>query len=87
MCLQRVPRERQEREKRGRRRKRGRKEEKKRKFMGWIFYLTVITSLEAHWSPQAKENSYDWKVIQHAHMLIGWLNVLFLNRTLLLHLL
>jgi len=55
--------------------------------MGWIFYLTVITSLEAHWSPQAKENSYDWKVIQHAHMLIGWLNVLFLNRTLLLHLL
>lgn len=45
--------------------------------MGWIFYLTVITSLEAHWSPQAKENSYDWKVIQHAHILIGWLECSF----------
>lgn len=45
--------------------------------MGWIFYLTVITSLEAHWSPQAKENSYDWKVIQHARMLIGWLECSF----------
>lgn len=45
--------------------------------MGWIFYLTVITPLEAHWSPQAKENSYDWKVIQHAHMLIGWLEFSF----------
>lgn len=37
------------------------------------FSLTVITSLEAHWSPQAKENSYDWKMIRYVHMLIGWL--------------
>lgn len=51
MCLQRVPRERQEGEQGEDEKEREEERSKERKFMGWIFYLTVITSLEAHWSP------------------------------------
>lgn len=34
-----------------------------REVYGLHFSLTVIISLETQWSPQAKENSYDWKMI------------------------